>query len=69
MMGTPLGDTALGATLTAEQAHAIYAQGEEAVVFALLTLAKQVADQKAATAAKAQVRAGMKKTVHTWTIS
>lgn len=50
-MGRLPGDIALGATLTAEQARAIYAQGEDAVVFALLTLAKQVADQKAATAA------------------
>jgi transposase len=50
-MGTPPGDIALGATLTAEQARTIYAQGEDAVVFALLTLAKQVADQKAVTAA------------------
>lgn len=50
-METPPGDIALGATLTVEQARAIYAQGEDAVVFALLTLAKQVADQTAATAA------------------
>jgi transposase len=37
---------ALGPTLTAEQAEAIYAQGKEAVIFALLELAKQLADQQ-----------------------
>lgn len=36
----------LGPHLTAEQARAIFRQGEEAVVFALLTLAKQVAPPK-----------------------
>jgi len=35
------------ATLTEEQARAIFAQGEEAVVFALLELTKQLAEQKA----------------------
>jgi len=36
----------LGATLTEAQARAIFRQGEEAVVFALLTLAKRVAEQR-----------------------
>ena len=35
----------LGPRLTAEQAEAIFAQGKEAVVFALLALAKQLAEQ------------------------
>lgn len=38
--------------LTEEQARAIYAQGEEAVVFVLLELTKQLAEQKAKTAAE-----------------
>lgn len=41
-----------GAALSEEQARAIYAQGEEAVVFVLLELAKQLAEQKAKTAAE-----------------
>ena len=41
-----------GAMLTEEQARAIYAQGEEAVVFVLLELTKQLAEQKARTAAE-----------------
>lgn len=40
----------LGPGLTQAQAEAIYAQGLEAVVFALLQLAKQLAEQKAAEA-------------------
>jgi len=44
-------DIPLGATLTAEQARQIFSQGEEAVVFALLELAKKLAEQKAASAA------------------
>src|SRR5512147_980259 len=48
---TPL-DTAslqalLGPHLTAEQAALIFQQGQEAVVFALLTLAKQLAERRA----------------------
>lgn len=39
----PLPNVALGPLLTEEQARQIYQQGEEAVVFALLTLAKQAA--------------------------
>jgi hypothetical protein len=39
----PLQNVALGPLLTEEQARQIYQQGEEAVVFALLTLAKQAA--------------------------
>jgi transposase len=36
----------LGPSLTAEQAEAIFAQGKEAVIFALLELAKQLAQQQ-----------------------
>lgn len=39
----PLQKVSLGPTLTEEQARQIYRQGEEAVVFALLTLARQSA--------------------------
>lgn len=38
-------------TLTEEQARIIYAQGPEAVVFALLELTKRLAEQQAALAA------------------
>lgn len=38
----------LGPSLTEEEARAIYEQGPEAVIFALLTLAKQLAEQTAA---------------------
>lgn len=44
-------DIPLGATLTEEQARQIFSQGEEAVVFVILELAKQLAEQKAASAA------------------
>ena len=37
-------DIAIGAGLTREQAAAIYAQGEEAVVFVLLEFAKRLAE-------------------------
>ena len=50
-MSTVIGDISLGATLTKEQARQIFSQGEEAVVFALLELAKRLADEKAASAA------------------
>jgi len=50
-MSTVAEDIPLGATLTEEQARRIFSQGEEAVVFALLQLAKQLAKQKAASAA------------------
>jgi transposase len=43
-------DVTIGPSLSPEQAHEIYAQGEEAVVFALLELAKQLAEQRAAEA-------------------
>ena len=51
--GTDTLDTAslramLGPQLTAEQAALIFQQGQEAVVFALLTLAKQLAEKQAA---------------------
>ncbi len=44
-------DIPLGASLTEEEARAIFAQGEEAVIFALLVLAKMLAEQQAETAA------------------
>ena len=44
-------DIPLGAALTEEQARAICAQGEEAIVFALLTLAHMLAEQQSAMAA------------------
>jgi transposase len=47
-----------GAMLTEEQARAIYAQGEEAVVFVLLELTKQLAEQKARTAAESHQTPG-----------
>ena len=50
-MSTVTEDIPLGATLTEEQARQIFSQGEEAVVFALLELAKRLAEQKAASAA------------------
>jgi transposase len=50
-MSTVTEDISLGATLTEEQARQIFSQGEEAVIFALLALAKQLADEKAASAA------------------
>ena len=43
--------TSLGAALTEQQAREIYAQGEEAVVFALLEQAKMLAERQAAQAA------------------
>jgi len=46
----PLG-IPLGPALTEAQAHAIYEQGEEVVVFALLAQAKMLAEQRAAAAA------------------
>jgi len=43
-------DIPLGAALTEEQARAIYSQGEEVVVLALLELAKMIAEDRAAKA-------------------
>ena len=43
----------LGPTLTAEQAERIYKQGQEAVVFALLELAKMLAEKSATVSANA----------------
>jgi transposase len=43
-------DVLRGAALTEEQARAIFALGEEAVIFALLELTKQLSEQKAAAA-------------------
>ena len=39
-------DISLGPQLTAEQAEEIYRQGKEAVVFALLEMAKKLAEQQ-----------------------
>ncbi len=50
-MSTVTEDIPLGATLTEEQARQIFLQGEEAVVFSLLAMAKRLAEQKAASAA------------------
>lgn len=44
-------DITLGPSLSEEEARAIYGMGEEAVIFALLELAKKLAGQKAASAA------------------
>jgi transposase len=49
-MGKATADISLGATLTEEQARAIYSEGEDAVVFALLSLALMLGEQKAAEA-------------------
>jgi len=46
---TPSLEAMLGPQLTAEQARAIYKRGAEATVFALLTLAKLLAEKKAGT--------------------
>ena len=43
-------EVSLGSTLTERQAREIYTQGEEAVVFALLQLAQQLAAQSASVA-------------------
>ena len=48
-MGATL-EMTLGPLLTEDQAREIDAQGEEAVIFALLTLAKQLAQQSATAA-------------------
>ena len=50
-MATATLDIPLGACLTEEQARAICAQGEEAIVFALLTMAQMLARQQAQAAA------------------
>lgn len=50
-MSTVTENIPLGAALTEEQARQIFSEGEEAVVFALLQLAKQLAEQKATSAA------------------
>ena len=46
---TPSLEAMLGPQLTAEQARAIYERGAEAVVFALLTLAKRLSEQQPST--------------------
>jgi hypothetical protein len=45
-MATATLDISIGAGLTREQAEAIFAQGQEAVVFALLELAKRLAESQ-----------------------
>ena len=49
-MSTVMTEMPLGAALTQEQARAIFAQGEDAVVFALLEMAQMLASQQAAQA-------------------
>lgn len=49
----PMLSIPLGPTLTAEQAEKIYKQGQEAVVFALLELAKMLAEKSATVSANA----------------
>src|SRR5688572_28400513 len=61
---------ALGPQLTAEQARAIFAQGEEAVIFALLELAKLLGQsQPAATAISPSTPSGMVPVYHKPTTS
>ncbi len=55
-MSTVIKDIPLGATLTEEQARQIFSQGEESVVFALLELAKRLAEQKATSRRPARTR-------------
>ncbi len=50
-MGTAILDIPLGANLTEEDARAIFAQGEEAVVFVILEMAKRLSERQAAEAA------------------
>jgi transposase len=58
-------DISLGPSLTEAEARAIFAQGEEAVVFALLTLAKMAASKQNATGADSpSTPSGMKATFH-----
>lgn len=45
-MGTTTHEVLIGSQLTREHAEAIFSQGKEAVVFALLELAKQLAERK-----------------------
>ena len=47
---TPTLELSLGPSLTEQQAREIFSQGEEAVIFSLLALAKQLAEQAAAAA-------------------
>jgi transposase len=49
----------LGPSLTAEQAEAIYAQGKEAVIFALLEMAKQLSQPPQTAATTASIPSGM----------
>ena len=46
-MATSLHEIPLGPQLTEEQARSLYAQGEEAVVYAILEMAKMLAEQQA----------------------
>jgi transposase len=52
-------DVSLGPDLTAEQAEEIYNQGKEAVVFALLELAKRLAEQQSPPAPAPSTPSGM----------
>jgi transposase len=53
-------ETLLGPELTAEQARGIFAQGAEATVFALLTLAKMLAEKRTKTDTGPSTPSGMK---------
>ena len=58
-------ETSLGPSLTEAEARAIFAQGEEAVVFALLALAKMAASKQNATGSESpSTPSGMKPTFH-----
>ena len=60
-MVTATSDMPLGAELTEEDTRAIYARGEEAVVFTILELARRLAEQKAGEASQShQTPSGMK---------
>jgi len=56
----PVLDMEVGPALSEQQAREIFARGEEAVVFALLQLAKMVAQKTAAAAGSASTPSGMK---------
>ena len=47
--GNPAIESLLGPQLTEEQARAVYREGEESVVFAILTLAKMAAPSQSET--------------------
>jgi transposase len=60
----PTLDITLGPKLTAEEAQAIYEQGPEAVVFALLQMAKMLAEQQRKPGDSPSTPSGMKPVYH-----